>query len=805
MAKQGARVEIINQLHNEVNQKYNLVIPFAMDGKIHRKDHVWAVGSCWFYNCQEYFVINYGSWKYADQYTIKSWTISQENKKFKKAYTDKTIELSKSLKEEKEKKHAECKAKWEPLFSQGFISSHEYLTYKGVKIHNARVSKFNDLMIPFYNESGFTGIQRVDKDGKKLFSSGIEIQGSISPLMDFSTAKICYVSEGFATAATIQEIFPEIPSICAANSGNIIHAVKTIRKINPNIKICIAADNDKNRVGEFSAKKAASSDRDIIYIVARFSGQNNGWTDFNDLAQFESVQKVKDQLSISENDFANIKCLGHNEDTYFYSSSLNQQIIELKQGAHTKSGLKHIMSLDSYWYKNYGIKDEDGNYKAISWDKAEFDLKFKCQTAGIFNPRLVRGLGVWKDGENFVLNDGQFVHNKPDKTKYHYQKLSKSSYDLSIEPYDCFEMQELLCSIESFSFKNPKENIYLAAWIIQAQIFACIPWRFHLWITGKRGTGKSSIIELFSDLLHDPNFTPNSTAAGIRQVLGNDARPSLYDESEADDKKINAVVEMARQMSSNNGAQTIRGTSSGKSISYNTQTIFLFGSIQVPILNSADQSRIFVTEMNIANNSKQYKETLRIFAKFSKNKNKLFNRVFSALPSILISIEIVKDILKCDGMEARQADQIASMVACYHVYHDDKPITEETALKYLEKYDLKISDYIEDNREDESEKCIDTILSTIITHQNDTVSSLIEVLRNQPNLVDPAKNLGAFGIRLMEKNVLFIASKNINLLKKLQGYPNFSAIIKRNNVLCVDERCTVRIQGKTTTGLKIRI
>lgn len=791
-------MEIVNQLINEVNRKYNLRISFIFDGKFHRSEHVWAVGKSWHYKGKQYDVINYGSWKFAEQFLLKSWEGSEENKAFKKDYSIQMHEMNRKIEEDKKIKHSQCKEKWLPKFKEATTpENHSYLSNKEILPHNSKVDNYKNLLIPFYNENGFVGVQRINENGEKLFSSGIEIQGAICPLTDFTGKNICYVSEGFATAATIQECFPEIPSICAANAGNLSHAIKTIRKISPEIKICIAADCDKNKIGETKARQACSIDKDIIYIVVKT--ESEAWTDFNDLAVFQGKDKVIEQLTISENDFAYIKCLGHNDDYYYYCSSNNQQIIELKQSNHNKSGFKHIMGLESFWFKHYGIKNEDGSLKGVSWDKAEFDLKNKCQQEGIFDPRKIRGKGVWQDGKSFVINDGQEVHFKPEQSKYHYQKTNKASYDISKTPYDVFEMQVILRAIEDLPFKNKKENIFFAAWLIQANIFSVLPWRFHLWITGARGTGKSSILEHAYSIVSESLFVSDATAAGIRQELKSDAMATIYDESEAADKKISPVIEMARQMSTNGGAKSLRGTATGKVIAQNTQTCFLFGSIQVAQLNAADQSRIFVTEV-VVNKNNNYKNIKQVLNETAKNKNRFFMTAFMAIESVLESIKVCREYFNGIGLEARQSDQLASMLACFHVYSSDEAINHDKIKEYCDNYDLLHSEYIETTKEDESEIVLSEIMETIIdTHNNKTIGFVIEEIKNKYS-TEKDNMLSAYGIKFIKQDLLFISSKNKNLSAKLKDYPNYFSVLKRNNSLCKNTNITQRLNGKVVKG-----
>mgnify|MGYP002780885280 CR=1 FL=1 len=268
---------IIEKALHEINTRFgeNLTA-LVLDGKIQRggkKDHVWYVGNEWTYNGQIYQSVKYGSWKQAGEYLVKSWDSEIEsNKNWRKKYQDHTREAKAALDLTRQEKQEKCRLKWTPIFNNAEKGKpdHEYLKLKGItELYTAKNPSGNILLVPAYNAvKGMVGVQRIFKDQDpesetngqwvKRFSSGIEIKGAFCPLKPFRNSEYCYVAEGFATAASIQLAFPDIPAICVFNAGNILPAIEHIRAINPKIKIMIAADKDQpDKKGEKAGEKYA--------------------------------------------------------------------------------------------------------------------------------------------------------------------------------------------------------------------------------------------------------------------------------------------------------------------------------------------------------------------------------------------------------------------------------------------------------------------------------------------------------------------------------------------------------------------
>jgi len=127
------------------------------------------------------------------------------------------------------------------------------------------------------------------------------------------------------------------------------------------------------------------------------------------------------------------------------------------------------------------------------------------------------------------------------------------------------------------------------------------PWRSNIWITGGRGTGKSTlngqggvVHQLFGEGVFR---TGNASAAAIRQSLKNSTVPVMLDEIEAgaDNRRVNEVIELARVSSS--GDTMHRGGQDHVAHEFTLRSPFWFSSINIPPLQPQDRSRLAILEL----------------------------------------------------------------------------------------------------------------------------------------------------------------------------------------------------------------
>ena len=187
--------------------------------------------------------------------------------------------------------------------------NHPYLSRKKIKPHGIKVSGDN-LVIPIYNtKKDVCGIQTITPDGIKKFEYESKIEGNFYPLNENSDDTVFYITEGFATAASIAEATGSTV-ICSFSAGNLEKVAKVIREKTENV-IVIAADNKSKKEVEQAEKAALACDG--------FVALSSEGLDFNDMAcegidindalakiykpeiKIEPVKEYKDYSAYDEN------------------------------------------------------------------------------------------------------------------------------------------------------------------------------------------------------------------------------------------------------------------------------------------------------------------------------------------------------------------------------------------------------------------------------------------------------------------------------------------------------------------------
>ncbi|MDO3620222.1 hypothetical protein Q3O98_03830 [Ralstonia pseudosolanacearum] len=93
----------------------------------------------------------------------------------------------------------------------------------------------------------------------------------------------------------------------------------------------------------------------------------------------------------------------------------------------------------------------------------------------------------------------------------------------------------------------------------------------------------------------------NSSEAGIRQRLKADALPVLFDEAESNEERdtarIQNVLSLIRQSSTESNFETLKGTAGGDGMSFLIRSMFALASIQTAIKQQADVERLTVLRL----------------------------------------------------------------------------------------------------------------------------------------------------------------------------------------------------------------
>ena len=291
---------------------------FIPDGKIHRfsKDNQKDLDE--FYSLHVNFtegghwICIYGTWSGGyREYHYKSFendaSISEEEKKrHHEEWRRKQHEVVAKLLEEKIQRIRMAQKVWEKASTEPLEKGHtEYLLKKKVGKYGIRFGKNKEgkavLIVPLRNFHGeIQAVQYIDSLGeKRIYGSK---KGNFHIIGEVREKSHLYISEGYATAATVHEATGE-PAIVAFDCGNLLSVIESVGKIYGYHPMTIAADNDldvERNPGRKKAEEAAQRfkcDVMLPYFSQNLKLQNGTVpTDFNDLHVLCGIEAVRKQL-----------------------------------------------------------------------------------------------------------------------------------------------------------------------------------------------------------------------------------------------------------------------------------------------------------------------------------------------------------------------------------------------------------------------------------------------------------------------------------------------------------------------------
>lgn len=347
----------------------------------------------------------------------------------------------------------------------------------------------------------------------------------------------------------------------------------------------------------------------------------------------------------------------------------------------------------------------------VAWDQPKTrDRMFQaCAEKGIWKSHeRLRGIGAWPtDDGDVILHCGDRIIRRADDGSE--EELLPGEIGSHVYPADApaptpaaknasdhegrGAAEELLKVLQSWNWSRPAiEPHLLLGWITGAMFSGALDWRPMAWLTGGKGTGKSTLQSLISGVMGGESgllTASDASEAGIRSVIQCSTLPVALDEleAEADNRKAQGVIKLARQASS--GGLVLRGSADHKGAEFRVRSAFLFGSILIPPLMDQDVSRIAVLELR---NFQGGEVAPRIDRRHWRRLGRLIRRrIFDSWDRLHETLETYRHHLTTTGHTARSADQYGTLLAMADLaLFGSAPTRGEDAKAWASKLDAEI-------------------------------------------------------------------------------------------------------------------
>ncbi len=429
--------------------------------------------------------------------------------------------------------------------------------------------------------------------------------------------------------------------------------------------------------------------------------------------------------------------LGYNQGSYFYLPRGSSQIVELRAESHTKLNFLRLAPLQ-YWEASYAGKH------GVQWDMAANALIRQAEARGVYDVSRVRGRGAWWDNNRAVLHLGDRLVVGDTETPivdvglgyYVYQAAPPMPVEHS-DPLPVDDANTLIDICELVNWERPISARLLAGWATVAPICGALAWRPHIWLTGPAGCGKSWVIDhIIRRMLGEIGIPVlgETTEAGVRQILGHDARPIVFDEAEGSDQRaqirIQNILALARQASSETGAAIIKGTPGGIAKTYRIRSCFAFSSIGVGLQQHADSTRVTVLSIERRDDPEKFQKLKVLCADtFTETYVRRFiARSIRLVPVIRQNSETFASAGAAVIGSQRMGDQIGVLLAGAYSLFDEGLIEPQEAREWLEEQDWSEQKGVQDQNDEQL--CLARILEHVVrippTHDR-SIAELIKI------------------------------------------------------------------------------
>lgn len=412
--------------------------------------------------------------------------------------------------------------------------------------------------------------------------------------------------------------------------------------------------------------------------------------------------------------------LGYDQGTYFVFQHEKLQVLSITKGDLSDIGLIELAPAN--WWEEHFPSDKGVNRKAAAnW------LFRVANSKGIYDPTRVRGRGAWRDAGRHVFHHGGYLTVDgvetgitQIKSKFVYP-LSRSMPELAA-PMTDLEGRQLLKVATMVRWSKPASGPLMAGWVMLAAICGSLRWRPHIWLTGAAGSGKSTILsEYVAALLGAFGVFAqgNSTEAGIRQKLASDAQPVMIDElesnTEAERRRVESILSLIRQASTESPAETLKGTVGGSAMNFHIRSMFCLASVNTAIEKKADIDRL--TKLVVrppANAAEAEEQWARLSDELHKIKtdetisSRLLARALGMLPVIHENIGVFTSVAAKHFGTQRDGDQFGTLLAGCWCLVNSTVATPDEALKMINFYDW--NEHTEDHDQDDAQRALSALL-----------------------------------------------------------------------------------------------
>jgi putative DNA primase/helicase len=514
------------------------------------------------------------------------------------------------------------------------------------------------------------------------------------------------------------------------------------------------------------------------------------------------------------------KPLGHRNDKYYFWVHSSQRIIHL--GVSQFNRISLLQLAPGIWWESQ-FAGKGGRWDL---DAAAEALMSECDRLGVYGAQQERGRGIWWDEGRIVYHhgNGAIVDGEPmrlsdipgERTYPIAERILLPSQALTDEESEHY----ILNTFRVPSWHEEVHGDIVAGWTFCAMLTGVLKWRPSVWVNAAAGSGKSEVLGFVKTLLgrFAEDFGGNSTEAGLRQLMGKDARAFVLDEAEpghdTNQTRIKSILTLLRQASSDSSSKVARGTVNGEALTFSIRSPFLLSSIQMSLNSQADRERVTLVslknkkagEMTDQEQQEVYSRWLAATSEIPDDIGSRFlGRVLALAGITRDTIKIMSGVLRHILGNQREADQIGALMSGAWLLQSSSIPTESEAQVWVGRYDwLKINEAAHETDAERARSSLWGMMTMGDGGERATVADRIAAIM-EPMSADKnkhAKVLAWYGLRVFPEGWLFVSNRN-DLRRAALKDTGFVEVAELFRQLAGNQRSSQRVNGETHRGVLI--
>lgn len=377
---------------------------------------------------------------------------------------------------------------------------------------------------------------------------------------------------------------------------------------------------------------------------------------------------------------------------YVYSVEMSAVTRVLSGDLTNINHLIHACGAD--WLKAMYPKPTKSGETAVDTLTAGGDLAKACKLAGFWSEERRVGGGVWPiDGDRSAIvvntssglwaSDGRAMHAvAPEPGGRVYMSIIDLGITPQTEPATAVESAEVLDAMRTWTWSDPRDAGMATGWLAAAFLCGALDVRPMLYVSGRPGTGKSTLLGCMREIL-GPMSMPvkegtSLTEPALRRALGRTSRVSVIDEAESTDNpaRLQQIITYIR--SSFRGGTSDKASNMGSGVdTYVIRTMTALGAINPMRLDDSEQSRFIRLHMQPRIAGSPSHDLVTTPASARELGTRLAARMVRSWPRFTAALSIAQGLLGSgDGLE-RYRDTLGTVIAAGWTFlHDGMPTVE---------------------------------------------------------------------------------------------------------------------------------